>query len=258
MRLYFRFFAMHLKSRMAYKKSFFFSVVGQFLTSFSAFLALWFLLYRFENVRGYTISEVLLCFGVVLSAFALAECFFRGFDTFSATVRTAQFDRILLRPRSLIFQVLCERIEFSRLGKLLQAALMLGCGIAAAPVAWTPYRALVLAMMILGGCAVFAALFLLYAALCFFTLEGLEFMNVFTDGAREFAAYPLDVYGPALLKICTFIIPYALFQYYPLQYLLGRSSDPRLGLLPLLAPLFALPCWAVWRIGVRKYKSAGS
>ena len=83
-------------------------------------------------------------------------------------------------------------------------------------------------------------------------------MNVFTDGAREFAAYPLDVYGPAFLKICTFIIPYALFQYYPLQYLLGRSFDPRLGLLPLLAPLFALPCWAVWRIGVRKYKSAGS
>ena len=44
MRLYFRFLAMHLKSRMAYKKSFFFSIVGQFLTSFSAFLALWFLL----------------------------------------------------------------------------------------------------------------------------------------------------------------------------------------------------------------------
>lgn len=258
MKLYLKFFAMHLKSRMAYKKSFFFSVVGQFLTSFSAFLSVWFLLDRFDSVRGYTVSECLLCFGVVVAAFSLAECFFRGFDTFSSTVRTAQFDRILLRPRGLIFQVLCERIEFSRLGKLLQATLMLAYGIAAAPVVWTPYRALVLALMILGGCAVFAALFMLYAALCFFTLEGLEFINVFTDGAREFGSYPLDVYGPTLLKICTFAIPYALFQYYPLQYLLGRSTDPRLGLLPLLAPLFALPCYGLWRYGVRKYKSAGS
>lgn len=130
MRLYFKFFAIHLKSRMAYKKSFFFSIVGQFLTSFTAFLTIWFLLDRFESVRGYTISECALCFGVILASFSLAECFFRGFDTFSGMVRNAHFDRILLRPRGLIFQVLCQNIEFGRLGKLLQAALMLAYGIA--------------------------------------------------------------------------------------------------------------------------------
>ena len=123
MKLYFKFFAMHLKSRMAYRKSFFFSIVGQFLTSFTAFLTIWFLLDRFESVRGYTISECALCFGVVLAGFSLAECFFRGFDTFSGVVRNAHFDRILLRPRSLIFQVLCQNIEFGRIGRILQAAL---------------------------------------------------------------------------------------------------------------------------------------
>ena len=258
MKLYFKFFAMHLKSRMDYKKSFFFSIVGQFLTSFTAFLSIWFLLDRFESVRGYTISECALCFGIVLASFSLAECFFRGFDTFSGVVRNAHFDRMLLRPRSLVFQVLCQNIEFSRIGKLLQAALMLAYGIAISPVPWTPYRILVLILMILSGSAVFASLFILYAALCFFTLEGLEFMNVFTDGAREFGAYPLDVYGKQLLRLCTFAIPYALFQYYPLQYLLNRAVSPFYGLLPLLAPLFALPCYAVWRTGVRKYKSSGS
>ena len=135
---------------------------------------------------------------------------------------------------------------------------MLGYGVAASGIAWTPARAAVLAGMVLGGTAVFASLFLLYAALCFFTLEGLEFMNVFTDGAREFAAYPLDVYGTAILKFCTYIVPYALFQYYPLTYLLGRTASPLCALAPLAAPLFALPCWIVWRIGVRKYQSAGS
>ena len=57
----------------------------------------------------------------------------------------------------------------------------------------------------------------LYAALSFFTLEGLEFMNCFTDGAREHGAYPLDVYGEGLLKFTTYVIPYALFQYFPLD-----------------------------------------
>lgn len=258
MRLYFKFFAMHLKSRMAYKKSFFFSVVGQFLTSFTAFLSMYFLLDRFGTVRGYTLEECVLCSGVLLMSFALAECFFRGFDRFPRMVRSASFDLMLVRPRSLVFQVLCNEIEFTRIGRVLQAALMLAYGIALTSVVWTPYRILVLTLMILGGVCVFTALFIIYAAISFFTLEGLEFMNVFTDGAREHFAYPIDVYGKPMLRVCTYCIPYALFQYYPLLYLLGRADNPLLGLLPLLTPLFLIPATLFWRVGVRKYKSAGS
>lgn len=257
MRLYLKFFAMHLKSRMAYQKSFFFSVVGQFLTSFTAFLVLYFLLDRFQSVRGYTMGECLLSASIMWISFPIAEWFFRGFDLFPGIIRRAEFDRILVRPRSLVFQVMCQQVEFTRIGRLAQGVVTLCMGIALSGVAWTPMRYLCLVLMILGGVCVFCALFLLYAGLSFFTLEGLEFMNCFTDGAREHFAYPLDIYGEGLLKFGTYIIPYALFQYYPLQYLLGRASAGY-ALLPLLAPLFVIPCYAAWRIGVRKYKSAGS
>ena len=49
-------------------------------------------------------------------------------------------------------------------------------------------------------------------------------MNVFTDGAREFGKYPIAVYGKKALLFTTFIIPYALIQYYPLMYLIGRET----------------------------------
>ena len=258
MRLYFKFFAMHLKSRMAYKKSFFMSALGQFLISFTIFLWMWFLLERFETIAGYTLAECLVCSGVMLSAYALAEGIFRGFDSFSSIVKSAAFDRILLRPRSLVFQVLCEKIELSRVGRLVQAGVMLAWGVAGLPVPFTPYRALALVLMILGGVVVFCALNILRAGFCFFTLEGLEFMNVFTDGARDYGAYPIDVYGRGTLKFCTYVVPYALFQYYPLRWLVGRSDNALLALLSLLTPLFLVPCLAVWRLGVSRYKSAGS
>ncbi len=257
MKLYFKFLSMHLKSRMAYKKSFFLSCIGQFLTSFVAFLTLYFLLDRFQSVRGYTIGQCMLSASVMWISFALAEWFFRGFDTFPGIIRRAEFDRILVRPRSLIFQVLCQQVEFTRIGRVAQGVAMLCMGVSMGGVEWTFARGLCYAGMVVGGILVFSGLFLLYAALSFFTLEGLEFMNCFTDGAREHFAYPLDVYGEGVLKFATYLIPYALFQYYPLQYLLGRGPASY-GWLPLLAPLFLLPCYAVWRIGVRKYKSAGS
>ena len=257
MKLYFKFFAMHLKSRMAYKKSFFFTIVGQFLVAFIAFLTMYFLLDRFETVKGYTLGECLLCASIMWISFPVSEWFFRGFDTFPGMIRRAEFDRVMVRPRGLIFQVLCQKVEFTRIGRLIQGVAMLCMGVSMSGVTWTPLRCLCLVLMILGGVCVFCSLFLIYAALSFFTLEGLEFMNCFTDGARQHFAYPLEIYGEGMLKFGTYIIPYALFQYYPLQYLLGRAGAGYV-LLPLLAPLFFIPAYALWRLGVRKYKSAGS
>ena len=258
MKLYLKFFSMHLKSRMAYKKSFFFSVIGQFLTGFSEFLAIWFLFDRFNAVRGYTISECLLAAGVNAIAFAFAEMFFRGFDSMTNVISNMEFDRMLLRPRGLIFQMMCHTIEFGRIGKIAQGALMLAYGIVVAPVAWSWDKALVLIFMILGGTALYCTLLLLHAAVCFFTIEGIEWMNVFTYGARQYGSYPFDVYGKTVLRFCTFIIPYALVQYYPLMYLLGRTTNFAYGLLPLAAIWFAIPVSLLWRYGVSKYKSTGS
>ncbi len=258
MRLYFKFFSMHLKSRMAYKKSFFFSIIGQFLTSFTSFLVVWFLFERFNEVKGYTISECLLCAGVIAISFALAEMFFRGFDSFQGIISNMQFDRMLLRPRGLIFQMMCHTVEFGRIGRIAQGAMMLAYGIAVAPVVWTADKIAVLCLMIAGGTALFGLLFILHAAVCFFTIEGIEMMNVFTYGAREYGSYPVDVYGNAVLKFCTYIIPYALIQYYPMLYLLGRTANVIYGLLPIVSLWFAIPCLALWRYGVRKYKSTGS
>lgn len=258
MRLYMRYLGIHLRSMMQYKASFYMLTLGQFLTTFSSLLVVYFLFSRFGAVKGFGLEEVLICYSVVLMAFSLAECFARGFDTFPRLISNGQFDRMLVRPRNATFQVLASTVEITRVGRMVQAVAVLAYAAPNSGIAWTAGKVAVLAFMILGGTALFAALFWMYAGLSFFTLEGLEFMNVFTDGAREFAAYPLDVYGTAILKFCTYIVPYALFQYYPLTYLLGRKGSPLCALAPLAAPLFALPCWIVWRVGVRKYQSAGS
>lgn len=258
MKLYQKYLGMLLKSQLQYRASFIMMTLGHFLIAFTAFLGVHFLLDRFHSVGGFSLAEILLCFSVVLMAFSLAECFFRGFDVFPRLIRSGQLDRILVRPRGVIVQVITSNADFSRLGRVLQAALMLAYGIGAGAVEWTGLKILGLVLMLLGGVAVFTALFVLYAGISFFTLEGLEFMNIFTDGSREFGKYPLSVYGEGVLKFCTYVIPIALFQYWPLLYLVGRSDRVGLIFLPLAGFLFLLPCYGVFRFGLRKYQSAGS
>ncbi|WP_322171146.1 ABC transporter permease [Acutalibacter caecimuris] len=258
MRLYMKYFEIHLKSIMQYKGSFFATLIGSFLTSFTVFLGIFFMFRRFHTVAGFSYEEVMLCYGIMLMGFAVAQMFASGFKVFDSMIANGEFDRILCRPRNEIFQVLAFRIDFVRLGMLLQGIVMLAYGLASCQVDWNVPRVITVVFMITGGMVLFSALFLLDGSIAFFTLQGLEFMNVFTYGAIEHGKYPIAIYGKGMLTFCTFLIPYALVQYYPLTYVLGRSGNPLFIFLPLVACLFVVPCWGVWRMGVRRYKSTGS
>lgn len=243
---------------MQYKTSFILTTLGQFLASFNVFIAIHFMFLRFHGIAEYTYSEVLLCFALVLMEFSLSECFTRGFDTFKNLIIKGGFDRILTRPRNEILQVLGSHFELTRIGRMFQAIVILIYAIAQSDIRWCFTRIMTVILMLIGGTALFSGIFLLNAALCFFTLEGLEVVNIFTDGAREYSKYPVNVYGKRMVQFCTFIVPYATVQYYPLLYLTGRSDNVWLVFVPLSSLLFLLPCWLMWKIGVRSYKSSGS
>ena len=258
MKLYFRYLGLHVKSAMQHKAAFFMLLGAQLFTSFAALLSVFWLFDRFGSVQGFGYEEVLICYSVVLMGFSLAECFARGFDHFPGLISNGQFDRMLVRPRGEIFQVLASTVEFTRCGRLIQAVAVLCYALPRCGIDWTVDRVLLVALMISGAAALFASLFWLYAGLAFFSTEGLEVMNVFTDGGREHGAYPLSVYGREVLNFFTYVVPLACVQYYPLMYLTGRWTSRWLIAVPLAGFAFALPVWAVWKAGLKHYRSTGS
>lgn len=258
MKLYAKYFSMHLKSQMQYKTSFFFSTIGQFLIAFTTFLTISFMFDRFDSVGGFTYEEVLICFAVMLMAFSFAELLGRGFDRFPLILGNGAFDRALVRPRGVIFQVLASQIDFTRFGRLFQAVAVLIYALPRSGIAWTADKIAIVVLMIICGMMVFFGLFVVYAAFSFFTVEGLEFMSVVTDGGREHGRLPFSVYGDGVLKFLTYVVPLALIQYYPLRYLTGREENILYALTPVLALIFLLPCYGFFRVGLSKYKSTGS
>jgi len=251
---------MVVKSFLQYRVSLLLTATGQFFVSFFAFIGIYLLFERFDSIAGWSFAEVALCFGVVHTAFAITECYARGFDMFQGFIRTGSFDRIMLRPRSTVLQVLGSNFEITRLGRLVQSFIVLGIAISLLGISWSIVSVLTLIFMVLSGVTIFTGIFILGATICFFTIEGLEVVNIFTDGGRELASFPLTIYPRWIIRIFTFIIPFGAFNYLPLQYLTGRAGGFEIlyMLSPLLGMLFLVPCLFAWRFGVRRYLSTGS
>jgi len=260
MKLYFKYLAIHLRSQMQYRASFWMLTAGQFFVPFTVFAGLYFMFERFGQLRGWSFFEAALCFAVIHLAFSISECFARGFDAFSSLVVKGEFDRLLVRPRGTVVQVLGSKFEFTRFGRMLQSGIVFVWALANLPIEWTAAKAVTLALMLAGGVVIFIGIYMLAATLCFWTVQGLEVANIFTDGGREMAQYPLNIYEKWVTKFFTFLIPFGLVSYLPLLYLLGRvqGNDVLYMLMPLGSLLFLAPCVLVWRFGVQHYRSTGS
>jgi len=261
--LYLRFAATSMRAQMQYRASFVLFSLAQFLGIGVEFLGVWALVDRFGAVRGWRLGEVVLLFGMVNISFALAESFGRGFDMFSAMVKKGEFDRLLLRPRSTALQVAGLEFQFLRVGRLALGVGMVVWAAASLRVGWSAARLALLAGATLGGACVFYGLFILQATLCFWSVESLEIMNALTYGGTEAAQYPLSVYRPWFRRFFTFVVPLGFVSYLPVGALLGRATVPALPealrwCAPLAGAAFLVVSLAVWRIGVRHYRSTGS
>lgn len=257
-KLYFSYLSINIKSILQYKASFILMTIGEFLVSFTTFLGIFFIFERFQSIGRFTYSQVLLCFSIVLMGYSIAECFCRGFIDFSVMIKNGGFDKIMVRPRNPIIQVLGSKLDLTGIGKIIQALVMLVIAIANINLVWTVSKIITIIFMLIGGIILFFSLFMINAALCFFTTENIEFVRIFTSGAREYCKYPLEVYGKGMLRFCTFIIPYALIQYYPLLYIIDMESNFLYMFLPLGSILFFFMSLAFWKYSVKHYKSVGS
>ncbi|WP_256760060.1 ABC transporter permease [Cohnella sp. WQ 127256] len=260
MRLFGKYLLILFKSQMQYRTSFWLLSFGQFFIPFSVFAGLYFMFERFGQIRGWDFYEVALVFSVIHMAFALSECFARGFDMFSSLVINGEFDRLLVRPRNTVLQVLGSKFEFTRIGRLLQSVLVLAWAVSQIHMDWTFAKIVTLILMIMSGVFIFTGIFILMATMCFWTIQGLEISSIFTDGGREMAQYPLNIYQKWVTRFFTYVIPFGCVNYLPLMYILDRTEgSPVLYMLsPLAGCVFIIPCLLLWRFGVRHYRSTGS
>ncbi|MBI5095148.1 MAG: ABC-2 family transporter protein [Candidatus Hydrogenedentes bacterium] len=237
--------------------------IGEFWAHVTEFIAIWALFHRFGSIGGWSLPEVALLYGLVNTQWAITDMIGRGFDAFDTMVKSGDFDRVLLRPRATTLQLAGLEFTLRRLGRLAQGLAILVWALVALNILWTPGKVALFVLAVAGGVCLFYGLLVVQATLCFWTVESLEIMNVFTYGGLETARYPVSIYRPNFRRFFTAVVPLACVTYFPALALLGRA-DPLGSTLvfqyaaPLAGLIFLLVSLQVWKFGVRHYQSTGS
>lgn len=261
--LYFKYIRLSIESQLQYKASFIMMSIGHFLITFIDFLGVWVLFERFGNIKGFTLPEAALFYGIVHIAFSITEGWTRGFDIMPRLVRSGDFDRILLRPRSTILQILGHDIQIMRIGRLCQGLVVLFWAVNKLNIKWTLGKILLLIGSIIGGNFLFSGLIVLQATLSFWSVQSLEIVNSLTYGGVQATQFPISIYKSWFRKILIYVVPLATVNYFPAMSILEKTdslnypnwfgwASPFFGLIFFMASIL------IWKIGVRHYTSTGS
>ena len=263
--IYRRLSVVQIRSQMQYRLSFFFDLLGTALITTLAFGSLALVFQRFENLGGWALGEVAFLYGLVETAFGIMDMLFGGFDPpfFGRMVRRGTFDQLLLRPVSVIVQVLGARFVIHRLGRIAQGLVIFGIALSMVEIHWTLARLLYLPLVVAGQVCFFGGLFIIGSAITFWTIESIEAINILTYGGSEMMAYPMHIYQDWLRRFFTFVVPAIFLNYYPALFFLDKPDPFNLPVwAPFLSPLVGVGMMAgalaFWRFGLRHYQSTGT
>lgn len=258
MSLVLKYMSMHLRVKMQYKVSFFFTLVAQILVVFLELFVLKSMFEKFKLLDAYNINELYLNFSVVWVGFSTAQMLGRGFDKFSNLIKNGSFDLLLIRPRNLFLQIIGSDIFYEKISRILSTSILFIYSSIKVVSCFNITNIYLLITMLIGSFLINIAIFIFGASICFYTVEGLEFINIFTDGTKQLAQYPMGIYNKIIRFIFTIFIPISLVNYYPIEYLSGRSTNILYLFLPLLSCLVIIPAIIFFKAGLKKYKSSGS
>lgn len=236
---------------------------SQFAVTFTDLLTIVLVFQRFPSIAGWTMGEVAFLYGLGATAFGISDLICGGFDSLSQMIRLGTFDRVLTRPVGTFTQVLASDVQIRRLGRIAQGLTAFALALSWHPIEWTAPKVAFTLVALASGVVIFSAIWVIGAAITFWTVETSEVTNVFTYGGSELVSWPLPIYADGLRRFFTYVVPLAFVTYLPSLYILEKA-DP-LGLPPVLqlgspvvAVVFLLFARVCWGLGVRHYQGTGS
>ncbi|WP_151734875.1 ABC transporter permease [Paenibacillus tengchongensis] len=258
-KIYGKYLRMHLLSGMEYK-GWWLMLIQVFVVVVTDPISTVLLFSRFGNIGEWTVAHIILVYALAVASFGLAESLCRGFDYFPwQLLRTGEFDRLLLRPRSLFVQVAASRFHLHRLVRPATGICAVVWALSELEVPLSPRNIAILVMALAGGCIMYCGVFVLTSGVAFFTVKGLDWIYLFTNASYQVTRCPEPYLPQALKSMFSFLLPMLFISFYPAATVCGWDYPAWPGYLALPAGAAFLGCaLLVWRIGVRHYKSTGS
>jgi len=254
---------MFVKARMEYRFSFFSGMFANFYCYFITYATFWVITRQFGSIGGWNFEDMTMLYGLNLFTYSIAGVLF-WYTVFhlDGEITSGNLDSYLIRPMGLIKQMVCKRFGDTFLGQILVTLIFMAAAIARISYQMTAFSYAYLLLAVLGGVLIQSGAMIILGSLSFWMLRSGNLADIAYYGMRTFVHYPLTIFPPFLRVALTYVLPWAVINYYPSLIILRKVQTAEefvVGVLsPIIGILFFLLSLFVFNRGLRRYSGSGS
>lgn len=258
-RLYRIFAVQYMKTVMQSKVDFLVGL-GGFLISQAAGLAFLYLVFKqIPSMKEWTLEQMLFIYG-----FAQIP---RGIDHLLTDnlwmvgwqmVIKGTFDKYMLRPMNIFFQIICEKVQFDAVGELMVGVFFVGRAVVYGVVQVTLLKTILFIVSIIAGSIIYTSVKLVLASIAFWVKDSSPIMTTAYDVA-DFAKYPIEIYAKPIQLVLMTILPFAFVAYIPATFfLINANIWKTIAAECIIAVIFWMFAYSLFKKGLAIYESAGN
>lgn len=255
---------MSIHARLQYRIDTLVATLAVFVRESANIVVIYLALIKFDKINGWNVNEMLFLFSLLFLTYAIVVALFADLRDFSRMIREGRFDRLMVRPRGLLFQLVLNNADFiAAAGHGTLGILLFIFSAGKVGIQWNVVTVVYYISAIIGGVLIQGGIFVIFSALSFYFVETGSMRAIFYGSMRKFAGYPISIYNKLIQMLMIYVVPFAFVNYFPAQYLLRKEdmvlyNEAYMYVAPLVGVVVYVMAYVFWRISVRRYTSTGN
>lgn len=255
---------MSIHTRLQYRVDSAVAALAVFIRESANIIVIYLALLKFDRINEWNVNEMLFLFSLLFLTYAFVVSLFADLRYFSDTIREGRFDRLMVRPRGLLFQLVLNNADIiASIGHGTLGIILFLVSAGRVGIQWNIGTVLYYTGTIIGGVLMQGGMFIIFSSLSFYFVETGSIRDIFYWNMRKFAGYPISIYPKVIQIIMIYIVPFAFVNYFPAQYLLRKPDMAQypeiyMYLAPFAGIMIYFLAYLFWRFSVKRYKSTGN
>lgn len=263
--LYFLYCRTSIKSWFQYRVDAFLRAFAVMMREATAIIVIYITFLSFKNIDGWSLNELLFLYSFLFLTYGIFVIFFTGLRDFQDLIIKGDFDRLMIRPRGVLFQVLASNSDwFAAMGHGTLGIIVFVYSATRLEVTWDFSKIILAICCIVSGVLIQGAIFLVFASLSFFIVKTDNIKDVLYWNIKSFMGYPISIYPRTIQCFVVYIIPLAFVNYFPAQLIMGIVKEGNIFpsfytiVSSVIGIVLYLIGYFVWRVSIKHYSSTGS
>lgn len=242
----------NLQAALEFRAAFLTQIIFMMINN-GAYFMFWFLYFdKFKNVRGWTLQDMMLLYGIAATAWGLAAYFFGHFTTLGEVIANGRLDYYLSLPKPVLLHVLASKSLGSGMGDVIYG---IGSFILSGYLSWDDFLRYVLG--VLAGVCIFISFLTIIQSLSFWLGNTVALSQIALSALLTFSLYPSALFNSATKFVLLTIIPAALVGTVPAEFVRSFTWSSLLQM-SAGALIFLVLAVSMFRSGLRRYESGSA